>query len=183
MADYTIDIRARVEEAQRKVAHLDKQLDELQSKADFKINFPNLEQVAAGFRLVGKGLQLVWKYGDRLPIIGDRIGDIKDISELLNNSLERTVNTLKQIPKFLPTTVLTTGFGLAASGANELARATANVGYTIFGLKQSVDIVRQAFNGFAGDSRTEAMCNEMQGDSGLLICSWIDEPQSHQHIE
>ena len=152
MADYTIDIRARVEEAQRKVARLDKQLDELQSKADFKINFPNLEQVAAGFRLVGKGLQLVWKYGDRLPLIGDRIGDIKDISELLNNSLERTVNTLKQIPKVLPTTVLTTGFGLAASSADQLARATANVGYTIFGLKQSIDIVRQAFNGFFNET-------------------------------
>lgn len=152
MADYTIDIRARIEEAQRKVASLDKQLDHLQNKAEFKINFPNLEQVASGFRLVGKAIQLVWKYGDRLPVIGDRIGDIKDISDLLNNTLEQTVNTLKQIPRVLPTTVLSTGFSVAASSADKLARATANVGYTIFGLKQSIDIVRQAFNGFFNET-------------------------------
>lgn len=87
-----------------------------------------------------------------MPVVGGRIQDIEDLGDIAAKSGEKVVKTFKLIAGATPGNLLGTSISASVSGIDNLAKATANLGYTVFGVAQSVNILRGAFGAFFNDT-------------------------------
>lgn len=157
MADYTVRIEATTEEAERKLNRVDSKVNKLERGASIDIRVPNAQEtlnvlgkITSTTATVAKQAFLISKAANIGP--GAIANDFEDLFEIVTGGGKRAVSALDALRKATPTNILGTAFTTAADQATQLSRNLAAVGYEIFGLTQSVNILQQAFGGLFNET-------------------------------
>lgn len=164
MADYTIRIVAETKEADDKVNKLDRRLSSVSQDRKINISIPSINETIAGVKQLGTALNTTYKIARQMPVIGGRIQDIEDLGDIASKTGEKVVKAYKLIAGATPGNLLGTSISASVSGVDNLAKATANLGYTVFGVTQSVNILKSAFGAFF----TDTIGREIQLQEALL---------------
>ena len=133
MADYTIRVVAETKEADDKVNKLDKRLSNISQDKKINISIPSINDTIAGVKQLGEALGTTYKIARQMPIIGGRIQDIEDLGDIASKTGEKVVKAFKLISSATPGNLLGTSISASLNGVDSLAKATANLGYTVFG--------------------------------------------------
>lgn len=157
MPDYTIRIEATTDEAEKKLKRVDDKVTRLEKGASINITVPSAGQVLGTLGDISKTLGTVAKNAlavSKAANIGPGavLNDLEDVFGILKTSGQKSISILEALSKATPTNILGNSFNVAADGAVELAKRVSNVGYEVFGLTQSVNILKQAFGGFFDDT-------------------------------
>jgi len=164
VADYTIRIVAETKEADDKVNKLDRRLSSVSQDRKINISIPSINETIAGVKQLGTALNTTYKIARQMPVIGGRIQDIEDLGDIASKTGEKVVKAYKLIAGATPGNLLGTSISASVSGVDNLAKATANLGYTVFGVTQSVNILKSAFGAFF----TDTIGREIQLQEALL---------------
>lgn len=149
MADYSININVNDREADRKLRDISRQANEASKPVNIKINVPNLNQTAEGFKKLGEAIKFTYKYGQYLPVVGDYIQAIQIGSNAARVSVEKLGQGLGLIARYSnPINGISDSFRVAGKTADGVVSTTARIGYTLFGVTQSVNVLRDAYKGF-----------------------------------
>ena len=157
MPDYTIKIEATTDEAEKKLKRVDEKVTRLEKGASINITVPSAGQVLGTLGDISKTLGTVAKNAiavSKAANIGPGavLNDLEEVFSILKSSGQKSVSILEALSKASPTNILGNSFNAAADGATDLAKRVSNVGYEVFGLTQSVNILKQAFGGFFDDT-------------------------------
>lgn len=152
MADYTVRIVAETEEADKKVKKLDREVTRVTEDRKLNIAFPSFDDVIQSIQTLGRVLKQTWEIAGKLPILGGRINDIQEVGDIALATLGKIKNALLAIPKLTPGNILQGAFTGAVRGADELSKRVANLGFTIFGVTQSIGVLKGAFGSFFNDT-------------------------------
>lgn len=150
MADYTIRVEADTKESQKKVDDLDKRLNEVERPRKIDIHIPSLQEAKEGINDVGKSLNNVLKIAAMIP--GSPINDFIDVGKALSTTFQQvaahSIAAINLLSKATPSNILSGAFTAASQGAITLSENVAKLGIGIFGVTQSVNILKSAFGGF-----------------------------------
>jgi hypothetical protein len=152
VADYTVRIIADTEEADKKVKKLDREVTQVTEDRKLNIAFPSFDDVIRNIQTLGRVLKQTWEIAGKLPLLGGRIQDIQDVGDITLATLGKIKNALLAIPKLTPGGILQGAFTGAVRGADELAKRVANLGFVIFGVTQSIGVLKGAFGSFFNDT-------------------------------
>lgn len=152
MADYTVRIVAETEEADKKVKKLDREVTRVTEDRKLNIAFPSFDDVIQSIQTLGRVLKQTWEIAGKLPILGGRINDIQEVGDIALATLGKIKSALLAIPKLTPGNILQGAFTGAVRGADELSKRVANLGFTIFGVTQSIGVLKGAFGSFFNDT-------------------------------
>jgi murein DD-endopeptidase MepM/ murein hydrolase activator NlpD len=153
VADYSININVNDRDADRKLQSITRQANEAGKPVNIKINVPDLNQTINGFKKLGDAIEFVWRNGQYLPLIGSRIEAIQFGANAARASVEKLGQGLSAIGRYSqPINGITDSFNTAVKGADNLVTATARIGYTLFGVTQSVNILKGAYASFFNET-------------------------------
>jgi hypothetical protein len=146
VADYTIRVEADTRDSQDKVDKLDKRLNEVERTRKIDIQLPSLQQSVDGVKSLGEALKTAFNAARMIP--GNPINELEDVGTILGEQAKKVAAAASLISKATPTNILGNSFSVASEGAVALSKNVANLGYTVFGVTQSVNILKSAFGGF-----------------------------------
>ena len=148
MADYTIRVEAQTREADEKLKRLDRNLNDVERSRKINLQLPSLQDAIDGVESLGKALNTTYSVARNLPVVGGRIQDVETVLGKVGKTGEYVAKSFELIKAASPGQILTTSFRGATGAIDGVARSTASLGYTVFGVTQSVSVLRQAFGGF-----------------------------------
>lgn len=146
MADYTIRVEADTRDSQDKVDKLDKRLNDVERPRKIEINLPSLQESINGVKTLGSALKQAFEVARMIP--GNPINDIQQVGDVVGEQAKKVASAVALIGKATPTNILGNSFNVASESAVTLSKNVANLGYTVFGVTQSVNILKSAFGGF-----------------------------------
>lgn len=152
MADYTVRIIAETDDADKKVKRLDERLNSVSNDKKIHIQLPGIQETIDNIKSLGNALNTTYKIARNLPVIGGKIQDIEDLGDVALNSAKKVVQAGKLIASATPGNIVSGGVSGSLSAVNQLAKNTAELGYTVFGVTQSVNVLKTAFGGFFDDT-------------------------------
>lgn len=152
MADYTVRIEATTEEAEKKLKRVDNRVEKLERGATIDIRVPSAQETLNVLQKITTTTATVAKQAldiSRTANIGPGavLNDLEDLFGIVAGGGKKAVSAMEALSRATPTNILGTAFTTASDQATKLSRNLAAVGYEIFGLTQSVGILRQAFGG------------------------------------
>ena len=145
MADYTIRIEADTRDSQDKVERLDQRLNEVERPRKIDIHLPTLQESISGVKALGDALKTTFNTIRAIP--GNPINDLDQIGDVVTSTAQKAVDAAVLISKATPTNILANSFTAASDGAVLLSKNIASLGYQVFGITQSVNILKSAFGG------------------------------------
>ncbi len=148
MADYTIRVEAQTREADEKLKRLDRHLNDVERSRKVNLQLPSLQDAIDGVETLGKALNTTYSIARNLPVVGGRIQDVETVLGKVGKTGEYVAKSFELIKAASPGQILTTSFRGATGAIDGVAKSTAALGYTVFGVTQSVGVLRQAFGGF-----------------------------------
>lgn len=152
MADYVVRVEATTEEAEKKLKRVDQRVEKLEKGATIDIRLPSAGQTLNALQQIGSATANVAKQAIQVSKAlnvgpGARLNDLEDLFNIVGGGAKKTVSAMELLRKSTPTNILGTAFSTASEQASNLAKRISNVGYEVFGLTQSVSILRQTFGG------------------------------------
>lgn len=157
MSDYTIRVEASTDEAEKKLKRVDDKVRHLEKGGTINITLPNLNQTVSGLNTIARTTATVAKQAldiSRALNIGPGavINDIDQVFGMVKKKGEQTLSLMQLLSKATPQNILGSTFNVASDSATSLAKNVSNIGYEIFGLTQSVNILKQAFGSLFDDT-------------------------------
>lgn len=152
MADYTIRVVAETSEADDKVKRLDKRLQEVSHDRKIHIEIPSISETIASVKSLGETLKTTYSIARSIPVVGPRIRDIEDLGNIASETGNKVATAFKLIASATPGRILATSFSASNTAIEELAKRTSNLGYTIFGVTQSVKLLQSTFGSMFDDT-------------------------------
>lgn len=146
MADYRINISVDDKDSGRKVDELDKKLKEVTKPKKINIEFPNLSRVKQNLQEVSKYSGVAVQAFKQFTPIGRQFAELEDNVKVVGNGLANVGRTLAGMSAYAnPVRGIADGFGAVSQSIDAAVRTTANLGFAIFGVTQSVNVLRAAF--------------------------------------
>lgn len=152
MADYTVRIVAETDDADRKVKRLDQHLKHVSEDRKINIQIPSLDDTINSIKSLGNALKTTYTIARQMPVVGGKIQDVEDLGDVALNSAKKVVAAGKLIASATPSNIVSGGVSGSLSAVNQLAKNTAELGYTVFGVTQSVNVLKAAFGSFFDDT-------------------------------
>lgn len=146
MADYTIRVEADTRDSQDKIDRLDRRLNEVERPRKIEINLPSLGDAVNGVKTLGDALKTTFNVARSIP--GNPISDLASLGDIAAAGARKVADSVALIGKATPFNILNTSFNVASESSLTLSKNVASLGYTIFGITQSVNILKSAFGGF-----------------------------------
>lgn len=160
MADYQIRVSADTKTAQTQLVKVDKIADKATRARDIKIGVPDVGKVAKAYENIqtnaskaANGIKQFYNFSKKIPAIGERVGDVENLAKGINNAAQaapQLAANLKESSKagnILATSVKTTNSALMTMVTN-----LAKVGFAIYAVKEAVNLLKGAFQGFFNDT-------------------------------
>lgn len=152
MADYVIRVEASTSDAESKLKRVERQVQSIDKNVNVNLSLSNIDQV---IQKVGQFTQATASAAKQAIDLsrtlnvgpGAVLNDLAELFEKVSRRGGQAVSVMDQLAKATPTRILSTAFDTASSSAIKFSRGLADIGYEIFGLTQSVGILRQAFGG------------------------------------
>lgn len=164
MADYTIRIESDSSKAERDIKRIEESARRLEQGFKVNIQFPSLQDTITGVEKLGRAIQVTYGIARNIPLVGDRLRDVEEILIKISNIATTVGKAISLATKATPVNILSTAFNAAADSAFTLSERLSRVGFVIFGLTQSVDILRAAYGKFFN----ETIGREVQLQQALL---------------
>ncbi len=152
MADYTVRVVANTEEAEKKVDKLDKKVVQVTEDRKLNISFPSLNDIIENFKTLGRAIKTTWEIAGKTPLLGGRINDLQEVLEGAVSAVDKLKTGIIGLTKLTPQNILQGAFSGLTRGVDEASRRVANLGFTIFGVTQSINILKGAFGQFFNDT-------------------------------
>lgn len=147
MTDYTVRVVAETKEADEKVKKLDRNLNTLEKDRKIHIEIPSISATIENIKELGTTLQTTYKIARNAPVVGPRIQDIEQLGEIAASTGQKIAKTFQIIASSTPSNILTTTFTASTAAVSELAKRLSNLGFALFGITESINVVRAAFGG------------------------------------
>ncbi len=152
MADYTVRVVAETEEAEKKVDRLDKKVVKVTEERKLNIAFPSFDEIIQNFKTLGQVIKTTWDIAGRLPILGGRVNDLQEILGNLVGLVGKLKAGIIGLTKLTPGGILSTAFKGSVQAIEGTSKRLANIGFAIFGITQSVNVLKGAFGQFFSDT-------------------------------
>ena len=144
MADYTIRIESDSNTAHKDIDSIDRKLKNLQAPIKVNIQFPSFSETVKGIQDVGKALQTT--YGIARNVV-PALMDIESIGVSLGNTFQTTAKAALLLSQASPGKTLAVSLQGATLASDTLVSSIARLGFTIFGVTQSVNVLKAAYGG------------------------------------
>ena len=144
MADYTIRVESDSNTAHKDIDSIDRKLKNLQAPIKVNIQFPSFSETVKGIQDVGKALQAT--YGIARNVV-PALMDIESIGASLGNTFQTTAKAALLLSQASPGKTLAVSLQGAILASDTLVSSIARVGFTVFGLTQSVNVLKAAYGG------------------------------------
>jgi len=148
VADFQLKVTAETQQAQRELKSLDKSANDATKARSLKIDVPNIGNIVGNFKDLGKDvksaandIKAFYGVARQLPGVGD---SIKRYESAVKGTA-KTVNTIAQ--NNTAGEILSNSFNKATGSVEKLVGNLAKVGFALFGIKEAVGILQQAFGG------------------------------------
>lgn len=164
MADYTIAIQLDSNNAEDKARKIDRQLDQLARPRNIEIRLPSFSGVVNDLKALGDGIATTYKIARNTPIIGNHIRDVEDLGNIAVDTGKKVVGAFGLITKATPGNILAGSFQLASKAADSTVKSVASIGFAVFGVTQSVNLLKGAF----GSLFNETVGREIRLQEALL---------------
>ena len=153
MTEINIRVEATTDEAEKKLKRVDEKIVKLEKGAHIKIELPTIDQTINAVETLGKTLAETAKTALSISRAmnmgpGAVINDLDDLFGIVVGKGRDAISVMEMLGKATPTKILTSSLNAASDGAANLAKSLSNIGYEVFGLTQSVSILKQSFGGF-----------------------------------
>lgn len=145
MADYTVRVIAETQEAEEKTKRLERHLDEVSKDRRINLQLPSVNETVENLKALGRAVQTTYSIAKNVPVIGGRLDDLEQLGDIALGTGQKVVKTFQAIASASPTNILGTTFSASTTGALELSKRLSSLGYTVFGVTQSVDLLRTTF--------------------------------------
>lgn len=146
MPDYKINISVDDNDSGRKVDELDKKLKEVTKPKKISLEFPNLNKVKGDLQEVSKYSGIAVQAFKQFTPIGRQFAELEDNVKVVGSGLANVGRTLQGMSAYAnPVRGIADGFGAVSQSIDAAVRTTANLGFAIFGVTQSVNVLRAAF--------------------------------------
>lgn len=146
MADYTINVGFNDNNAGKKLDDLDKKVKEVTKPAKLNIQFPDLEKTKRNLQEVSKYSGLAVTAFKQFTPIGREFTELEDHVKVVGGGLANVGRTLSGLSAYAnPVRGIADGFNVVASTIQTTIDTTARLGFAIFGVTQSVNILKSAF--------------------------------------
>lgn len=153
MAEYTININVNDDDASKKLKNLTDQTANFKKPLNIDVGAPNLDTISRGFQELGNILKIVAANAALIPGVGDKVAAIQGIAGATTRKIEDLKKALDTaIYLSNPEQGLITYLTTATQKTNQLIDVTAKLGFTVFGIGQSVNVLRSAFGGFLDET-------------------------------
>ncbi len=149
MADYTIRIESESSATHKDIDSIDRKLKNLQTPIKVNIQFPSLSETVKGIQDVGKALQIT--YGIARNVV-PALMDIESIGISLGNTFRTTAKAALLLSQATPGKTLAVSLQGALLASDTLISSLARLGFTIFGITQSVNILKSAYGGMFAET-------------------------------
>ncbi len=149
MADFRLNVTADTQRAERDLRQLNQTADSATRARQLKIDLPSIRDVNKTFSNLGRdvndaanNIKTFYKVAKQLPGLGDSIkryegaitGTAKAATTLANNTKAGDI--------------LANSFNKASSSVGGLVNGLAKVGFALFGIKEILGVLQNAFGGF-----------------------------------
>lgn len=146
MPDYRINISVDDNDSGRKVDELDKKLKEVTKPKKISLEFPNLNKVKDELQEVSKYSGIAVQAFKQFTPIGRQFAELEDNVKVVGSGLANVGRTLQGMSAYAnPVRGIADGFGAVSQSIDTAIRTTANLGFAIFGVTQSVNVLKAAF--------------------------------------
>jgi len=152
VADYTVRVVANTEEAEKKVDKLDKKVVQVTEDRKLNISFPSFNDIIENFKTLGRVIKTTWEIAGKTPLLGGRINDFQEVIEGVVVAVDKLKSGIIGLTKLTPQNILQGTFSGLTRGIDEASKRVANLGFTIFGITQSIGILKGAFGQFFNDT-------------------------------
>lgn len=152
MAEYTVRIVADTKEADEKVDKLDRKVVKVTEERKLNLTFPSFDDIINNVQTLGRVIKQTWDIAGKTPLLGGRINDVQEILENIIGLLDKVAKSVTLISKLKPGNILSGAFSGSVRAADEVAKRVANIGFTLFGVTQSVNVLKSAFGSFFNDT-------------------------------
>lgn len=146
MADYTINIGFNDNNAGKKLDDLDKQVKEVTKPAKIDIKLPDLEKAKKNLQELSKYSSVAVAAFKQFTPVGQSFAAVEGSAKALSGSLANVGRTLGNLSVYVnPVRGLADGFGSVTTAVQGTIDSTARLGFAIFGVTQSVNVLKAAF--------------------------------------
>lgn len=153
MAEYTVDINVNDSEANRKLKEVTKNAAQAGKPVNIEFKVPNLQQTVDGLNSVGKALEFSLNVAKGIPAISDQLYAIQEVSKGVTSGVQKLGTVLQDVIYYSnPKNGLVDTLTTAVEKTGTLIDSTARLGFTIFGVTQSVNVLGAAFGGLFQDT-------------------------------
>lgn len=153
MADYNINISFNDNDAGRKLDDLDKKLKTVTKPVKLDIKFPDLDKTKRNLQDIGKYAGVAATAFKTFTPIGKQFADMEGNIKVVGTSLANVGRTLGGLSVYLnPIRGMSDGFTAVAASVDGLITTTARLGFAIFGVTQSVNLLKAAFGQMFDDT-------------------------------
>jgi hypothetical protein len=153
VADYKVKISYDDQGTGKKVEELDKKIKSVAKNHKVSFSFPDLGKVKKDLQEVGQYAGVAAQAFKAFTPVGRQFAEIEENARVLAGALKSVGTGVAAISRYAnPAKGISDGFTVATVAAETLVRSTANIGFAIFGVTQSLNVLKAAFGGFFNDT-------------------------------
>lgn len=153
MADYKVKISYDDQGTGKKLDELDKKVKSVAKDHKISFTFPDLGKVKKDLQEVGKYAGIAAQAFKALTPVGREFARVEENAGVLLGTVKNLGSVLGGLSRYAsPVRGISDGFTVATGAANALVRSTAEIGFAIFGVTQSVNVLKAAFGGMFEDT-------------------------------
>jgi murein DD-endopeptidase MepM/ murein hydrolase activator NlpD len=158
VTDYNIKVTSDIQDAEKKLDKIDKLAEKVEKTRNLKFDIPSFSDIEKGFadieNKVTSAANNVRKFYDttkNMPVIGDVFKPIKETEEWARKlgdtgpRIARVASGIKEVST--ASGALETGMRSASSASNILVTKLAQIGFSLYALKEGTNILKAAFGG------------------------------------
>lgn len=140
MADYTIRIETDSAQAEKDLDRVDKKVKATTGDKEINVQVGNTNQVLDTLRTIGEATKTAFSVASLMP----GFMDLGDILKVVGAGVTNVATGVASLPKD-PGGIISTSFDLAGKSAEALTLNVSKVGFAIFGVTQSVNLLKAAY--------------------------------------
>lgn len=140
MADYTIRIETDSAQAEKDLDRLDKKVKETTGDKEINVEVTNTDKVLNTLRTIGEASKTAFSVASMMP----GFMDLGDILKTVGAGVTNVATGIAAIPKD-PGGIISTSFDLAGKSAETLTYNIAKIGFAVFGVTQTVNVLNAAY--------------------------------------
>lgn len=160
MADYQIRVSADTKNAQTQLVKVDKAAEKATRARDIKINVPSTKDISKAYKNIASGaedaansIKQFYKVSKNIPGIGDKINDVEDFAKGVGKAAAATPGLVQGLKdSSAASDILVGSVRKANSGFMAMVTTLAKVGFSLYAIKEGVNLLKGAFSGFFNDT-------------------------------